>query len=280
MYELQTEEITELTTLILAAALDPSKWNDISHRFSNISVSIQEKNTVKSEQLLKSLLSLLTPHINQAFEINCILAGNSLEISVLEDAGNSHSTAIFIMDNNFQLRFCNPIAKNLLDEGGLIKTDAQNRVSFNCSKANKLLGKSINLDEKSGGNPPVSLPITCEKSRLNFHCRFAEVNLNGMNQLDQGIINASRPKAVSITIFRQEDTSDSIHSIRQQFSLTLSEVDVVVKIANGQTLREISAARNVSIHTVRNQLKSAMSKMEIRRQVDVVRVLGNMSSAK
>jgi DNA-binding CsgD family transcriptional regulator len=50
-------------------------------------------------------------------------------------------------------------------------------------------------------------------------------------------------------------------------------LNVALKIAEGMTLREIADIRGVSIHTVRNQLKSAMSKTDSRRQADLVRIV-------
>ena len=41
-------------------------------------------------------------------------------------------------------------------------------------------------------------------------------------------------------------------------------------MADGADLRMIAEMRKVSIHTVRNQIKSSMAKMEVSRQVDLV----------
>ena len=57
---------------------------------------------------------------------------------------------------------------------------------------------------------------------------------------------------------------------------TNSEAEVIISIEKGKSPFEISEIREVSIHTVRNQLKSAMSKMEARRQSDIVRILSDI----
>jgi DNA-binding CsgD family transcriptional regulator len=55
--------------------------------------------------------------------------------------------------------------------------------------------------------------------------------------------------------------------------LTPAEADIVLRLKSGENTRAISEARQSSIHTVRNQLKSAMTKLGVRRQVDVVRLI-------
>ena len=56
-----------------------------------------------------------------------------------------------------------------------------------------------------------------------------------------------------------------------RFALTIAECEVVLAIADGYATAHIAVARNVSVHTVRNQIKSAMSKLAIQRQIDLVR---------
>ena len=54
------------------------------------------------------------------------------------------------------------------------------------------------------------------------------------------------------------------------FGLTHAEAEIALSLAYGLTPREIASKRSVSIHTIRNQLKSAMSKTGSRRQTELV----------
>ena len=47
----------------------------------------------------------------------------------------------------------------------------------------------------------------------------------------------------------------------------------VIRLADGLSPREIADERSVSIHTVRNQKKSAMTKMGVRSQIEVGRLV-------
>jgi DNA-binding CsgD family transcriptional regulator len=58
--------------------------------------------------------------------------------------------------------------------------------------------------------------------------------------------------------------------LRDAFGLTASEADLAVLVTESRTLNEIAASRGTSIHTVRNQIKSALAKTGCRRQVELV----------
>lgn len=65
-----------------------------------------------------------------------------------------------------------------------------------------------------------------------------------------------------------------------QFGLTRSEAEVAVALSAGQIITEIAALRAVSVHTVRNQVKSAMAKTSSRRQADLIRLVEALRHAK
>ena len=60
------------------------------------------------------------------------------------------------------------------------------------------------------------------------------------------------------------------------FDFTPGEARVALGIARGLSPREIAAEHHVSIHTVRAQLRSAMAKVGIARQQELVRLLSTM----
>ena len=79
----------------------------------------------------------------------------------------------------------------------------------------------------------------------------------------------------SITVMRDLDMSlDKIARLLvAQFGLTRSEAEVAVALNAGQMITEIAAFRAVSVHTVRNQVKSALSKTNSRRQAELTRLI-------
>jgi DNA-binding CsgD family transcriptional regulator len=61
------------------------------------------------------------------------------------------------------------------------------------------------------------------------------------------------------------------------FGLTLAEAKVATSLGMGRSVAETAKANNVSVGTVRNQLKSIFGKVGINRQTDLVRLMTNIS---
>lgn len=66
--------------------------------------------------------------------------------------------------------------------------------------------------------------------------------------------------------------------LRFRFGLTPAESHIAAAIAQGMTTAEIAAARQASLHTVRNQIRSVLDKMDARHRIDVARALAQMQS--
>lgn len=58
--------------------------------------------------------------------------------------------------------------------------------------------------------------------------------------------------------------------VAAKLGLSQTEAQIALSLADGQTIAEIAEARRASIHTVRNQVKSALSKTGSRRQAELV----------
>lgn len=67
------------------------------------------------------------------------------------------------------------------------------------------------------------------------------------------------------------DRSDFLAKICATLQLTPAEARVAVLLAEGHPLKRIAQMTDLSIHTVRSQVKSALAKQNLHRQVDLVR---------
>lgn len=66
--------------------------------------------------------------------------------------------------------------------------------------------------------------------------------------------------------------------LKRSLGLTTAEADVASGLAAGETLAEIAERRRAGVATVRHQLKAAMQKLGVRRQVDLVRLVLGLST--
>ncbi len=63
----------------------------------------------------------------------------------------------------------------------------------------------------------------------------------------------------------------SEETLKSVYGLTQSEAGLLLRMVQGETLAEISEARNVTLHTVRAQLKSVFAKTDTNRQASLIK---------
>lgn len=68
-----------------------------------------------------------------------------------------------------------------------------------------------------------------------------------------------------------------VERIRAMFRLAPAEADIVVQLALGADLPEIAASRGVKINTIRTQMASAMVKVGVRRQAELVAAVAGLN---
>lgn len=79
------------------------------------------------------------------------------------------------------------------------------------------------------------------------------------------------PEAPQASIASLLDRSDQMSKICATLKLTPAEARVAVLLTEGHPLKRIAQMTHLSIHTVRSQVKSALNKQGLHRQVDLVR---------
>jgi DNA-binding CsgD family transcriptional regulator len=85
------------------------------------------------------------------------------------------------------------------------------------------------------------------------------------------------PTALLLVSDPAQARPDASAVLRQMFGLTAAELRVLGQLLQGATLQEAAAALDVSIATARTHLKSVFSKLGIRRQADLARMLGDFA---
>jgi DNA-binding CsgD family transcriptional regulator len=86
------------------------------------------------------------------------------------------------------------------------------------------------------------------------------------------IADGARNLPVAAVIVRDTESQTEIRPelLQQLYGLTRAEARVVTELARGKRLTEVAQTLNVSVNTVRNQLKQAFAKTSTNRQADLV----------
>lgn len=86
-------------------------------------------------------------------------------------------------------------------------------------------------------------------------------------------------RASAALIFPAVEATDHLwRTIRESFGLTPAETRLAARLKDGLTLKEAAEDLNVSLNTVRNQLRAVFEKMGLNRQSDLVRALAQLSA--
>ncbi|HEX5280087.1 MAG TPA: helix-turn-helix transcriptional regulator [Micropepsaceae bacterium] len=83
--------------------------------------------------------------------------------------------------------------------------------------------------------------------------------------------------AAIIFIRRHQRALDSLTLIRAAFALTLAEAEVASDLTLGHSIREIAQMRDVSVETVRAQVKAVCAKLGVSRQAELMRIIWDLT---
>ncbi|WP_310539827.1 alpha/beta hydrolase [Phenylobacterium sp.] len=89
---------------------------------------------------------------------------------------------------------------------------------------------------------------------------------------------AGDDEAFALVFPAVEETGRLWASIRESFGLTPAELRLARKLRDGRSLKEAADELEVSVNTLRNQLRAIFDKMGLKRQSDLIRALTQLSS--
>lgn len=245
--------------------------------------NIRLKDEEKLERPWLEIVGLLTPHLQQAFEIARVLAGRSLEHDLLRKGHATGDAAVLILAENAFLLFANERADEMLREGRVLRSDRAGRVGLADSRAAARLERCLRA--LRAGDPAAAAgfaahvdgsPSAAGAGGAVVRAIRFDPEAHGVAPLPLLLTYPGRSLLVTVSCPQQDGVA--AESLAASYGLTAAETAIVTGIAEGRTTAELADRRGVSLHTVRNQLKSAMSKMNARRQSDLVRTVARLSN--
>ncbi|MEZ5911518.1 MAG: helix-turn-helix transcriptional regulator [Paracoccaceae bacterium] len=218
------------------------------------------------------LVAMLTPQLQHAININRALAGKSLERLASEGGRAAHSS-VFAVSARGALLYANESAYQLLEAGDVIGVDLQNRVTFQDQAAASLFSSAVFSTGLPDRQHATQFRTADAGRRKTYLCRTARLGGRFMGHIRFAAIIGNDEPCLVLIMTPEQEAIDTVSLLARHFGATPGEAQIAVLLASGRRLAEIAEERAVSIHTVRNQLKSVMSKMNVRRQADLVRAV-------
>lgn len=223
------------------------------------------------EDVATEILQRANVHFHRAYQISWRLR-KAEAAAAIGDALLEHlSGAVIVVDASAKIHGLNTRAQALLRQGRVFRGSLVDRLAFQAPQVESLFQRAlrsvttidamstptgffVEIDGKR--SPVIVLPIAQSST-----VPATQGKRQALVQIGPSRAGASPPVAL----------------LRTLYQLTPAEARLVQRVAAGESLREISDANETSQSTVRNQLQSAMQKLNVHRQAELVGVLAALT---
>lgn len=217
-----------------------------------------------------ALAGLLMPHLQQAIHL-----GRALGAGL--PAGTSAATATLLLTENGALLDANAAAMDLMQRDTILRIGPTGKPTFRDATAAAALRRGLTA-VRQGTPLGGAFPCGREPDGTVHYGRFAHFRPDETSALQVQLgVPVSTP-CLLLTVTRHAADRSIDQVLASQYRLTAAELAIARGIADGLSLAELAAQRRVSIHTVRDQIKAALTKTGTRRQSDLVRLVTSARS--
>ncbi len=218
------------------------------------------------------VINEILPHLRRAFNIHSEFTHLRLKQDALLKSLDRLVIGLILYDNNARPVYINPTAQAIidghpamgLDNGDLILMDSEDEKNLR-----KTIIETAEIDPDDSWkqsvaigitHPNVEAPLPILVTPMHAHLITSDLDYEGAKV------------AVFLTDpnLQQPISVDNLVSV---YSLTPSEAQVAISLANGHSIDEIAKNSHHSAHTIRSQLKSVFRKTGVSRQSELIKLL-------
>lgn len=215
------------------------------------------------------LLGHVGPFLQHAIDINRVIATQAIEKVALAGGANASGNAILVLESDGRIRFANPAAQALIACGRLLRIDLHGRLEFAGEPAKSQLRRALRALERQNGE--IAARFVADSPDVAHDCRTARFIPDALSTaLPVALIDPNRP-CLLLTLTPLAPTIHPLCRLAAAWRLTPSEAEIALLLGDGLCTQEIAEQRQVSVHTVRAQIKALLAKSGTRRQADLVR---------
>lgn len=211
----------------------------------------------------------LAPILRRAGRLHLRLAGERARPHALAEASARRGEAMVLLDGEMRLVLTNSVGEGLIDAGAAA-LDRCGRFVLKDPASQARLDAAVEaaLPGAHASHGDSAFPV-----RLLDRVHICRVIALGGIAPSHGF-----PPRATVAVFVSDPLAarPAVAALRR-FGLTQSEAETASAVANGETVSEIADRRRTSVDTVRTQIKIAMQKLGVRRQVDLTRFVARLT---
>jgi DNA-binding CsgD family transcriptional regulator/PAS domain-containing protein len=211
------------------------------------------------------LFERLGPHLTRAFMVNETFAAASASQQTLSALVEAMAAPAAIVDRNGKVIALNTAAEALLRAGHLMRRATDGRLTF-IEPADDAAYRR-RLSEACGASAPTGPLAFLARRAGEKPCHIMVLPLR-----PAAGPAAAPSRGCALVTFRTPATGEAppLHLLKTLYALTTAEASIAIDMANGLSGEQIAEKNRVSRLTVRNQIASAMAKVGVRRQTQLV----------
>lgn len=240
--------------------------------------NIRRRDEARLQPRWMRLLGLLGPLMQHALEMNRTLALGRVELAARSLAGAVAPPAVLLLDTHGHVRHANAAAQALLGHGAGLRLAPGDRLQLPQPHQARL-AQALRALDAPGRAPPQALHLHLRTPGLppvEWEVRTAPLEPERLDTPLPALLPARGQPCLLLTFTPRTPAAaarDPAAHMVQAWRLPAAEAAVAALLAQGLTAPEIAERRNVSLHTVRAQIKSALARTGARRQQDLLRRL-------
>ena len=220
-----------------------------------------------------ALVRRITPHTQRAVRLHMRTTDLRLQARIGEVGLNAMDSGVVAADKNGRVVFANQFAEMMLTAGNCIKVIC-GQLRAAVSQDDTGLQSAICLASASRSAQTVRLRNLT--GQATDGCSATIVPLAQDNRMG---VAFHRPEVLVLVSSPKQRHVPGARDFMELFGLTAAEARLAEGLASGLDLKECASRGAVSKETVRAQLKSVFAKAGVRRQADLVRLLGDVAVA-
>jgi DNA-binding CsgD family transcriptional regulator len=236
---------------------------------------LRSKSQGPYSQYEATYLNLLLPHIKQALNLSRKLVDNNLLTQFSNNAIASHNNAVFVIDG-----FCQIIKVNKFAEEQLCKENwlqvVQNRLVIKkglCNSKFQALVASVTRSDNFVNmktNIPFIIEFDSSSTKDSWLMEISRLDIN-IDSDYAHIFNFPNQAFALITVKKLTQLSHySPQRLKSFYNLSKTEIDIAIKLANGDSPLKISEDRCRSLDTIRTQIKHLNEKLGLKNTNQII----------
>lgn len=217
----------------------------------------------RTEAIAFDAMKRLFSHMRHALDVNRALLGLRLDSFAVQAGNEPGASAILLLTATGTCCYANAAAEHLLASGEMLALSPTGRL-----KAREpALQSRIDARLVHPGRP--------ERLRLRAGSQTTLADLLHIDDrmcdsLAPGPLGRALAPRLALILSTEREEAQIADLIAARLGLTRTEAQIAQALADGRTLAEISDLRGASLNTVRNQVKSILTKTGCRRQSELV----------